>query len=1559
MRNNVEVVLPEPICDGQESDGSFTEIPHYPVMLFSGGAFVSGAQTISGAVLVPGGEADTMSVFSGGIATGTTIMAGGTAAVASGGLMRDIAVKYGASLSVAGTGLAGVIEVAGTLSAAAVQNCAITLRLDERTPNDDYVVSSYLYGSNTLTLVVSDSQIYGLYKLVRVAAGVDYKITLRDTSGSYLGSLDSAGYFIADNTVYWLEKKGDMLFGMQDNPAVYLYKNGELVTRRQLVSGASISDYVGYDKAVVDSGGEMVSCAVMDGGEVLLNNGALVSVMTVRTWGALSLNSGSIASALTVNGGVAGVGSGGVVDGMVVSGGGVVTVESGGSICHVQVRTDGVCSALAGSVVEGLAVERRGSCRLDGGVTLTGTVSLTDVLTVNGMVEASGADICINVRTPSTGGSITRMDYIHEAGSYAVTITGYTTDFSYILASAGAEGFDREITVVDSGGVRGSVGVDSPLIIGADTYTLTVSASGALVFGKTHTIQAVRVYDRNGILVYDAPVVSGYDLSTGGMMIVDSGGLAVNTQIMSGSEQLVKYGGRASGAVISGAQQYVDGGAVSYVTVGSGGIQWVGGNALSTVVSAGGVQMVYSWGRVDDVVVGSGGRINIASGASILNGRLESGAIIGYDFNVDAELTRAGGEFELVSSMSCDFEIGSGVQQVVLRDYLSLRADIVAGGEMIVSSGGTAVAAQVSSGGGIIVGSGGTVSAAQVFSGGEMVVLGGLIYDTGVAAGGSVRLGSDAAAYGTFIAFGNYSDLPQLYVEHGAAIYSTLTSGRVSLSGASYQAVVEDGNFIVNSDGEAYATTVNHDGTLTANGGVTFNTQLCGGFMYCHNMDYRTVIIEGLQIVESDAVVYGTKIYDGGQELSGISYDTMLLAPGGWQQVTGRAVGTVIEYGVQHVGTTGIAEGTVVLRNGEQRVDQSAAAYYAEVSGGLQDVFNSGSAFGTGIYASGLQLVRSDGMAFGTVIHSFGIQQVESGGLSENTVISSGGRQVVGGDGRAAATVVTSGGVLAVSGGVAEDTLIMAGGVAAVYSGEIAGTISVFGTLAVRAQGAVASGSTLQLELAGQYSDEKPMVVGSDLISGVNWRADVVSAGSYYLASDASNLWSGADGGLVVCRNGESIGTLWEGLPVISVDGTTYMLRNDADDLVLFVYSTAKTVTGEISGGNAELSIRGANISQLVTGASQNVTGDVSVSLELVLENTCNIYGGGCNVSVGGTISLYAGPGGSSLGANRYTGTIYGGSRAYSGDVSTGDINMTVSNIIHVDNVRMLKYGQTAWLVGGGCAYDGVLAAGDVTVSVTGGILTNVIGGAQAQGAGSVGTVASTSITISNTVIIGDVYGGGYAYDSATSVVTGDVAVVLDSVIYTTAGRSIYAGGANPSYTSLGGSSVVNGNASITFRGVLDAVLSVVSGDGKVAGTVLGTKSLHFDDCVGTIDATIQNFDEIAFAGNSEISHSGVAEALTFMFDVSGRDDSQAAFASGFSFGDGDSLLKVELGDTEGGFDLMKWLGGETVTPELQVELYREGVLYGTFDAGGEYEGYGVTINNRGNLALTWHSEPW
>ena len=103
---------------------------------------------------------------------------------------------------------------------------------------------------------------------------------------------------------------------------------------------------------------------------------------------------------------------------------------------------------------------------------------------------------------------------------------------------------------------------------------------------------------------------------------------------------------------------------------------------------------------------------------------------------------------------------------------------------------------------------------------------------------------------------------------------------------------------------------------------------------------------------------------------------------------------------------------------------------------GKQVIYRDGQAIDNIVEDHGLQDIYAGGVAIGTLVRNEGIQFVNSGGLAINTTVDIDGRQSIADGGRAENTQIYDAGIQVIySGGVADSTQIHEGGVQEVFSG--------------------------------------------------------------------------------------------------------------------------------------------------------------------------------------------------------------------------------------------------------------------------------------------------------------------------------------------------------------------------------------------------------------------------------------------------------------------------------------------------------------------------------------------
>ncbi|MEA4862373.1 MAG: hypothetical protein AB7F40_09870 [Victivallaceae bacterium] len=451
-------------------------------------------------------------------------------------------------------------------------------------------------------------------------------------------------------------------------------------------------------------------------------------------------------------------------------------------------------------------------------------------------------------------------------------------------------------------------------------------------------------------------------------------------------------------------------------------------------------------------------------------------------------------------------------------------------------------------------------------------------------------------------------------------------------------------------------------------------------------------------------------------------------------------------------------------------------------------------------------------------------------------------------------------------------------------------SLTVDGTLALAASRLAGYNADFSLVLLDADGNEIGVWSGSDIVCNVSGLS-----GTYYLRFGAMGEASEdiLSGVYAFSVSSDHLAVKWTGLetrmtPVAAgLTGTVYIAELDgfadgvdgfaagieqADFSCAYIYGGSSA--SNVGGGCRTFIMNGASYGIYGGGASGTVIGGaVELKLENVTLKSLLLGGGGSTVGgdiyltvsdCGGTGNYFGGAAGAFVAGDifceydggYFTGLIYGGCRTTGVGGGCGSVRLAVSGLTQQSNLKILAQGSTAWLVGGGQAIDGgSLQCGDVNINVSGGAkLRYIVGGAQAEGAGSAADVGRVSISIASATVDGSIYGGGYAVRDGISTVTGGVAITVDSTGVTSIYGNIYGGGTNP-LQATGGRAMVKSGAIITFTGSGDNLnfSGVVCGDGAASGTVSGEKVLAFDNFSGAFMATARDFDTL------EISDSAVA----------------------------------------------------------------------------------------------------
>ena len=209
---------------------------------------------------------------------------------------------------------------------------------------------------------------------------------------------------------------------------------------------------------------------------------------------------------------------------------------------------------------------------------------------------------------------------IAEQGGYAYRSNVYDGGVLNALGEA------YEVTVYDGGVLNvedGGLAADTQINGGVltihqgGTSQNTILASGAEnVYGTSNGTQI------NGGVQNVYGVANSSVLSAGGVLNVEDGGLAADTQI-NGGVLTIHQGGTSQNTILASGAENVYG--TSNGTQINGGVQNVYGVANSSVVASGGEQRVY--GDVQSTQVNQSGILTVLSGGNVQNAQLTSGTL--------------------------------------------------------------------------------------------------------------------------------------------------------------------------------------------------------------------------------------------------------------------------------------------------------------------------------------------------------------------------------------------------------------------------------------------------------------------------------------------------------------------------------------------------------------------------------------------------------------------------------------------------------------------------------------------------------------------------------------------------------------------------------------------------------------------------------------------------------------------------------------------------------------------------------------------------------------------
>jgi autotransporter passenger strand-loop-strand repeat protein len=486
------------------------------------------------------------------------------------------------------------------------------------------------------------------------------------------------------------------------------------------------------------------------------------------------------------------------------------------------------------------------------------------------------------------------------------------------------------------------------------TQDLVVSGGTEDVQSGGHTDQTV--VDSAGHLTVDS---GGSDtngtINDGGVETVGDGGSADGTTLNDPGLQIILAGASATNVSIAGGEQDVYGSALASIVT-SGGIQVVedGGLALGSLVSSGGTLELLSGASYGGAQIGNGGTLEIGSGYTLDNYTVASGVTleVASGGTANAIDVQSGGTLELdAGATATGFAIDSGGTLALASGYTLSGSTVSSGMTLEIDAGGIGSATVVSNGGTENVLAGGIENGATIDDGGIQNVSGDTsnsVVDNG---------GTENIVDGTTTSASVYG---QENISSGGTSYSAtiFNGGTQYVTGISETATVADGGaiFVVSDDAEALDTQVS-GGVLYVYAGTAAGASLLSGAIeVLQGATASDTTVDGGEMDVFGAAT-STTISGGYEYVSGGTETGAVVSSGGTldENTSGVASGTEVSSGGMNVvESTGSSLDTLVDNGGAEVVEAGGSASGTIVtSGGVQFVTTSGGATGTDLQNGG------------------------------------------------------------------------------------------------------------------------------------------------------------------------------------------------------------------------------------------------------------------------------------------------------------------------------------------------------------------------------------------------------------------------------------------------------------------------------------------------------------------------------------------------------------------------------------------------------------------------------
>ena len=648
---------------------------------------VSAGSPVSNITLNTG---DTMTVLSGGVATGIDIVGTAALSVSSGGSAVNAVVNPTR------------LVIAGTLTVYSGGVTIGTLLEGWQVDGGGQGVEVISSGASAIDTSVDYA---GLLTIAAGASATGTNIAANGVENVLSGGVENVPTVAGTEEVFGVASGATLIGGAQN---VF---SGGLATATTASSSAT---------QIVAAGGSAINTTLSNSYEVVA--GRVISI-TLDGRSLETVSSGGVAVSTTVNSGATFLAlSNGVLSDSTVNSGGTQDIYFGGSAVST--------TSSPGATLYSAAYTMVASGATSSGLTFgpTGVIVALSGGTISNIVLGSGA-----------------TEYVSGGGqSLGTVVSGGGTAFDY--------GTDREVVLIGAPYPASETVLLAyeTVISGGLAVGAMVSGGGILTVGINGVASSTLVNGTNPpgvqgggeVLVDSGGVTFSDTLISGGWEQV-VGGIAHNVTVSAGAEEIVGAGVALATFVSSGGGLLVNGGSAVSATIGSGGNLAVGiadlGNGTAVSIDA-----VLSSGATETVTGGTSIDTVVSSGASItvsFNIVTASGIFDGY---TSATVIQSGGALfvgVLGSSLNDVLEFGGSA---VIGGAGSVDGMAVSG--VLLLSGGLGSGNTIFSGGSALV-SGGFVSVTTISRGGvEYIYSGSIAEATAISIGGIEIISSGATA---------------------------------------------------------------------------------------------------------------------------------------------------------------------------------------------------------------------------------------------------------------------------------------------------------------------------------------------------------------------------------------------------------------------------------------------------------------------------------------------------------------------------------------------------------------------------------------------------------------------------------------------------------------------------------------------------------------------------------------------------------------------------------------------------------------------------------------------